>query len=308
MRTGLGVNPRTQMGPGLQSLPGRSGEPASRFGVCIVVRQEASMDVGGELRAARRARKLSIDDISRATKIAPTLLRAIEDNAFDRVPRGLFARGFLRAYAREVGLDAESLVRHYRAEWEPPVVTDATIGSETEQAPTFDPLGGSSSAQILQIGVIVVVIAIGYLASLRPAQPVAPAPAEPEASAGPAPAPAAAPVPTTGSVDAVSDGLDVAIRPLGLCWVDATVDGTHVVARLMNAGDRQTLKVREALTLRVGDPATFSFSIDGMPGRSLGPAGVARTIRIDRTNYWSFLSSPSRAGAGAPKAREVVNR
>jgi hypothetical protein len=114
------------------------------------------MDVGGELRAARRARKLSIDDIARATKIAPVVLRAIEDNAFDHVPPGVFARGFLRAYAREVGLDAESLVRRYRAEWEPPsVAAGATVASEP--TPNADGSHGSSSAQILQVEVIIVI-------------------------------------------------------------------------------------------------------------------------------------------------------
>ena len=55
------------------------------------------MDIGGELRAARRGRKRSIEQIARITKINPTLLRAIENNDFDRVPGGLFTRGYLRA-------------------------------------------------------------------------------------------------------------------------------------------------------------------------------------------------------------------
>jgi len=69
------------------------------------------MAIGGDLRAARRARKRSIDDISRTTKIAPAILRALEKDDFDAVPGGLFTRGFLRAYAHDVGLDGEDLVR-----------------------------------------------------------------------------------------------------------------------------------------------------------------------------------------------------
>jgi hypothetical protein len=123
----------------------------------MTVLREASMDVGGELRAARRARNLSIDDIARATKIAPVVLRAIEDNAFDHVPPGVFARGFLRAYAREVGLDAESLVRRYRTEWEPPPVAAAGATVASEPTPNVDGSHGSSSAQILQVEVIIVI-------------------------------------------------------------------------------------------------------------------------------------------------------
>src|SRR5262249_20202544 len=130
---------------------------------------EGSMDVGGELRAARRARKLTINDISRTTKIAPVVLRAIENNAFDTVPRGLFTRGFLRAYAREVGVDAESLVQRYRTQWEQPIVeVGAAAGAEPpKSAPEPHEPHESTSAPILQVCVIVI-ITIGYLASLRP--------------------------------------------------------------------------------------------------------------------------------------------
>ena len=52
------------------------------------------MDVGGQLRQARTARKLSLADISVRTKINQSILRAIEENRFDRVPGGLFTRGY----------------------------------------------------------------------------------------------------------------------------------------------------------------------------------------------------------------------
>ena len=71
------------------------------------------MDIGGELQAARKARMVSIDDISRATKIRPSILRAIESNAFDRIPGGIFTRGYLSAYAREVGLDPDDVVQRF---------------------------------------------------------------------------------------------------------------------------------------------------------------------------------------------------
>ena len=74
------------------------------------------MDIGAELRRARVSRHLAIEDVARVTKISPSVLRAIEQNEFGSVPGGLFTRGFLRSYAREVGLDAEAIVQLYRAE------------------------------------------------------------------------------------------------------------------------------------------------------------------------------------------------
>src|SRR5258707_4986843 len=138
--------------------------------------RRAPMAIGGDLRAARRARKRSIDDISRTTKIAPAILRALEKDDFDAVPGGLFTRGFLRAYAHDVGLDGEDLVRRYRAEQEPPgtaaTTTSQTIASQVEvrAADPDEPPSAARHSQIIQFAVILV-IALGYLASLRPAKP-----------------------------------------------------------------------------------------------------------------------------------------
>ena len=43
------------------------------------------------------------------------------------------------------------------------------------------------------------------------------------------------------------------------------------------------------MQLRVGDPAMFSFSINGVPGRSLGDAGHAVTLHITPQNAHQFL-------------------
>jgi len=257
------------------------------------------MDIGGELQAARKARMVSIDDISRATKIRPSFLRAIESNAFDRIPGGIFSRGYLSAYAREVGLDPDDVVQRFRAEFEAPAEPEPGTSGEPASvvAPKVaaDSSEGSTNTQILQLGVILVV-AVACLVFLQPQKPTAPAGVLPTgaaagvSAASSVPSPAAdVPVGTTGSPGTAQPHLAIEIRPHGSCWVDATVDGKHDIARLMNAGDRETITVRDDLTLRVGDPAAFAFSIDGVRGRSLGREGQPVTVRINRHNFGTFL-------------------
>jgi cytoskeletal protein RodZ len=285
------------------------------------------MDIGGELRRARKARSRSIEEISRATKISPSVLRAIESNEFESVPGGLFTRGFLRAFAREVGLDGEEIVRRYRAEFEPRETPpdaerpDSAAPSDSDvPLDTDDEWRRSRRTQIIQVAVIVMVVLV-YFGALRLPKTLAntdlksteaiggpSATAMPAGTATPAGAPTAAatatsgaaaaraaatpaevPVATTGRLDHARGELKLEIRPQGLCWVEAIADGQRIVARLMNAGDRQPLNVREDLTLIVGDPATFAFSIDGIPGRSLGRAGVATRVHINPRNYLTFL-------------------
>ena len=70
---------------------------------------------GEKLRKQREQRGLELDAISNSTKISPRMLRALEDEHFDQLPGGVFNKGFVRAYARQVGLDEEEAIAEYLA-------------------------------------------------------------------------------------------------------------------------------------------------------------------------------------------------
>ncbi len=70
---------------------------------------------GEKLRKQREQRGIELDAISNTTKISARMLRAIEDEHFDQLPGGVFNKGFIRAYARQVGLDEEEVVADYLA-------------------------------------------------------------------------------------------------------------------------------------------------------------------------------------------------
>jgi cytoskeleton protein RodZ len=68
---------------------------------------------GEKLRKEREQRKITLDDISSTTKISTRMLRALEDEHFDELPGGVFNKGFVRAYARHIGLDEEQAITDY---------------------------------------------------------------------------------------------------------------------------------------------------------------------------------------------------
>ena len=68
------------------------------------------MNIGAQLRASRESKGLSIETVAHATRVQPRILSAIELNDVAAIPPRPFGRGFVRAYAREIGLDAESIV------------------------------------------------------------------------------------------------------------------------------------------------------------------------------------------------------
>ena len=64
-------------------------------------------------RAERERRGISIDTIASVTKVGADLWEGLERNDFSRWPSGIFARAFVRDYARAIGLDADEAVDEF---------------------------------------------------------------------------------------------------------------------------------------------------------------------------------------------------
>lgn len=72
-------------------------------------------EFGDKFRRARESKELSFDDVSNVTKISARMLQAIEEERFDQLPGGVFNKGFIRAYAKHLGLNPEDAVTDYLA-------------------------------------------------------------------------------------------------------------------------------------------------------------------------------------------------
>ncbi|MCS7324868.1 MAG: helix-turn-helix transcriptional regulator [Anaerolineae bacterium] len=79
-------------------------------------------DLARQLRAAREARGLSLDEAARMVRIRKRYLEAMERGDFSHLPEGAPARGFVRNYARFLGLNPEAAVAALEAEIGVPVI------------------------------------------------------------------------------------------------------------------------------------------------------------------------------------------
>lgn len=75
----------------------------------------APPSVGSQLRTARAAAQLTVDDIARALKFSPRQVEALEADNYAALPGGTIVRGFVRNYARLLKVDAEALLRQIDA-------------------------------------------------------------------------------------------------------------------------------------------------------------------------------------------------
>ena len=72
-------------------------------------------EFGEKFRKQREQRGVTLEAVSNTTKISTRMLKALEEERFDQLPGGVFNKGFVRAYARQIGIDAEEAVSDYLA-------------------------------------------------------------------------------------------------------------------------------------------------------------------------------------------------
>jgi cytoskeletal protein RodZ len=139
------------------------------------------MSVGDTLRRERIRRNLQLDQISSELKISSRFLEAIEDERFEKLPGGVFAKAFVRQYGRLLGLNEEELASQLDQILEPiPVEPIEQIhATKTGLAPIQVPrleewqsvgdrrmkFGGSLSAAI--VVVVVMLVCSGVYAWLQ---------------------------------------------------------------------------------------------------------------------------------------------
>lgn len=125
--------------------------------------------LGARLKREREQRKITLDEISLATKIGTRFLIAIEEEHFDQLPGGIFNKGFVRSYARHIGIDEAQAVADYELVSGAPLPENQTEASPvltvpTASTPAFpdeDPGNGASRIPWGWFAVVLLIVAFG---------------------------------------------------------------------------------------------------------------------------------------------------
>src|ERR1043165_9770579 len=98
------------------------------------------------LRAGRAHRGMSLDHVAKVTKIQPRILERLEAGKFDGLPAEVFVRGFVRSFARAVGLSEDEALQRYPAcaKADAPPSAKALVDSMSDLAP-------ATSARITEV-------------------------------------------------------------------------------------------------------------------------------------------------------------
>ncbi|HLY17669.1 MAG TPA: RodZ domain-containing protein [Bryobacteraceae bacterium] len=285
--------------------------------------------IGETLRRERLRKNLTLEQISRETKISARLLDAIEKEQFELLPGGVFAKSFARQYARFLGLDEEELAAEVEKAVNP--VADLPSFTDVPPEPAFSlskmgdwPGGGRSNSSVLPALALVVAVMLVCSAfyawwqrsrratpvtkpvasaSLQKAStPSVPPPAEPvpltTAAASESHAPAnpdhapSVPAAETAATPAESGNpaaLHVSLTADAGTWVQVWADGKSVIVRILEPNMVRTVDAADSVRILTGNAGALQVTVNGKPAGPIGPNGQVRTVEITRDRVQILL-------------------
>jgi hypothetical protein len=260
---------------------------------------------GENLRRERELRGVDLREMAEATKISIRFLQALEQDRVDILPGGIFPKAFVRQYARHLGLDAERLVAEfvYAHGGEPVAPRRASSPVHVDQP---RPRG-----IVLAVIALVVLAFVGWKMRGQGGRNAAPA------------SPSAAPAPVTtfphdrvypppsgvaASAPPVTPGLMVlTLQARRSSWVEARVDGTTVLNRVLKDGESQRLEARQDVVLSVGNAGGIALTLNDHPLAPIGKDGeVKRNVVIAAANAAALIAGATPPAGPAPSARPVA--
>jgi cytoskeleton protein RodZ len=253
--------------------------------------------LGEEFRSAREARSLSLSDVAERLHIRSVYLAAIEDEDWHVIGAPVYVRGFMRTYARFLGLDPEAAVARFAQTvpaGTPAASTPRPPAASANEKRTAAERSSPSLAAILSIIVAVLVVAfVGYefyqyRAGAPAGIPVADGSAVPadttvvgDAAGSPPPDAAATDAGSVGAIPPVVPSAAPVAAKRGLSlhvtetsWLRVTVDGTVVLEGTLPAGVSKSFRGKVA-DVRVGNAGGVRIAVNG---KTLGPLGASGDV------------------------------
>ncbi len=207
---------------------------------------------GSWLRGQREVRRVDLETIAQTSKINIRYLELLEEDRLDLLPASVFVRGFLREYARIVGLDPDEVLNFFLSasaggEWDPS--NEAANGARTTS--------GIGRAAAVLVGLAAVAVAIVWFSCMDRD------PGEDVETMAPPVTETAPELPLT---DPLSErALRVTMEFQGTSRVDVYVDGERTVSELRVQGESLTVAADEEVRLTLSNVAVATIEVNGEP-------------------------------------------
>ena len=123
-----------------------------------------SQTLGEKLRQAREARGVSISEVAEQTRISALYLKSIENDDYKPLPGGIFNKGFIKSYAKFVGIDEnEALADYARLSAENEDIANQPLKTYRPEVLTDDNSTSSMAPTLIFAGIILALMTGGIL-------------------------------------------------------------------------------------------------------------------------------------------------
>jgi len=252
--------------------------------------------VGEKLRAAREAQGLTIDEIANSTRIPKRHLTMIENGGYDGLPAPTYSAGFIKSWARRLGLDGQALADQFRVEM-------GGIPIETTQALPYepaDPRRTPPAGLALLALLVAVVVGLGYLywrgTAEEPSEVAAAATDTPPPAAHPAAAPVATqPGPAAATAAATPQPTGpVVVGATQDVWIKVSDSGKTLFMNVLHPGDHfQVPADAVAPLMTTGRPGHTTVMVGETPIPSVGdPDRAAKDISLKPADLLARVAAP----------------
>ena len=252
--------------------------------------------VGEKLRAAREAQGLTIDEIANSTRIPKRHLTMIESGGYDGLPAPTYSAGFIKSWARRLGLDGQALADQFRVEM-------GGIPIETTQALPYepaDPRRTPPAGLALLALLVAVVVGLGYLywrgTAEEPSEVAAAATDTPPPAAHPAAAPVATqPGPAAATAAATPQPTGpVVVGATQDVWIKVSDSGKTLFMNVLHPGDHfQVPADAVAPLMTTGRPGHTTVMVGETPIPSVGdPDRAAKDISLKPADLLARVAAP----------------
>ena len=253
---------------------------------------------GERLRREREMRGVTLDEISESTKISRRHLESLEREDFDSLPGGIFNKGFVRAYARFLGLDEDQAVADYATVThdEPPPLDQFPLEVHEKPNRELNPRR-SSLPMLLAIVALVAVLAIVWtksrgrrsesagtppppapVATATVAPTVAPPVAAPTPTTVAEPSPAPTPIPIVKAPTPDPNSFVVLVRAKEDSWVSLQADGKITWEGFLRANKQRFVRAGKRVVLTTNNAGGLVVRHNGKIVRALGSESEIRTV------------------------------
>jgi cytoskeletal protein RodZ len=233
---------------------------------------------GERLKREREMREVSMDELTKATRISRRFVEALENEDWDKLPGGVFGHGFVRTIARYLGLDEEGLLGEYdlaRADKAPPAVS-----RPEERIP--------SPPKWLPVAVVIVILllVVGIFFAGRYGWRRFAAHRAAKQSAGSSTNSQARPqgnsAASLASESSSSVPLDLTVSTSAATRVRVLGDGKLLLDAELPAGETRRLTANQQFEVTAGDSSAVLLELNGQAMPPLGASGASGTIVLSQ--------------------------